>query len=93
MTHQAAVQKAEDAATLQKESTVEAAQLGIELTKDLQQLAASGEVLKDHAEEVKEECAGFSEADASEASRGNPDSPHSSNIINIESSTTSSTSH
>ncbi|RHN66797.1 hypothetical protein MtrunA17_Chr3g0095541 [Medicago truncatula] len=44
------------------------------------------------AEGVQEENVGCSEADASEASRGNPDSLHNANIIEIESSSTS-TSH
>jgi len=74
---------------LLKESTIEAAQLGFELTKNLQQLVASGEVMKDTAEGVQEENVGCSESDASEASRGNTDSLHTAKVIEIESSSTS----
>jgi len=70
-----------------KESTVEAAQLGIELPENLQQLVVSGELV-DTTEEVHKE-AGCSEADASKAGKGNIDSLHTANIVNIESSTTS----
>jgi len=68
------------------ESTVEAAQLGIELTENLQQLVVSGELEKVTKEVEKE--AGCSEVDASEAGRGNIDSLHTANIIDKESSTT-----
>jgi len=47
----------------------------------------SGELV-DTAEEVQKE-AGYSEADASEAGKGNSDSLHTAEIVNIESSTTS----
>jgi len=69
-----------------KESIVEAAQLGIERTENLQQLAVSGELV-DTAEEVQKE-AGCSEVDASEADKGNIDFLHTTDIENIESSTT-----
>jgi len=75
------------AEVLMKESTTEAAKLGIELTENLQQMVVSGEMV-DTAEEVQKE-AGCSEADASEADKGNTDSLHSAEIVNIESSTTS----
>jgi len=70
-----------------KESTVEAAQLGIELTENLQQLPVSGDLEK-ATEEVQKE-AGYSEVGDSEARKGNTDSRHTANIINIESSSTS----
>jgi len=78
---------------LLKDSTVEAAQIGIELTENLQQLVVSGDLLKDAeevqmegADEVQEENVVCLEAAASEATRSNPDSLHSSNVIEIESS-------
>jgi len=71
---------------LLKESTVEAAQLGIELTDNLQQLVVSGELV-DTIEGVQKE-AGCSEANASKVEKGNTDSLHTTNIIDIESSTT-----
>jgi transcriptional regulator with XRE-family HTH domain len=61
---------------LLKDSTVEAAQMGFELTENLQQLVVSGDLLEG-VEKVQEENVGRSEADASEASRGNLDSLHS----------------
>ena len=69
-----------------KESTVEAAQLGIELTENLQQMVVADELVK-ATEEVEEE-GGCSEVDASEANKGNTDSLHTAKIVNIESSTT-----
>jgi len=59
-----------------KESTVEAALLGIELTENFQQLVVSGELV-----DITE--AGCSEADTSEAEKGNTDSLHTANIIDI----------
>jgi len=70
---------------LLKESIVEAAQLRIELIENLQQLVVSGELV-DTTKGVQKE-AGYSEADASKADKGNTDSLHTTNIINIESST------
>ena len=67
---------------LLQEASVEAAQAEIELTKNLQQLVVSRELLKDFEEKVA----------GSEAVRGNPDSTHSANIIEIESGTSTSTS-
>jgi len=81
---------------LLKDSIVEAAQIGIELTESLQQLVVSGELLRDTEEvqmeggdEVQEENVDCSEDAASEATRGNPDSLHSVNVIEIESSSES----
>jgi len=74
---------------LLKESTVEAAQLGIELIKNLQQLVMAGDMMD--AERVLKEAA-CSEVDASEATRGNTDSLNTANVIEKESSSTS-TSH
>jgi len=75
---------------LLKDSTVKVAQIGIELTENLQQLVVSGELLRDTEEvqmkgvdKVQEENVDCSEAAASEATRGNPDSLHSANIIEI----------
>jgi len=75
------------AEVLIKESIVEAAQLGIELTENLQQMVVADELMK-ATEEVQDE-AGCSEADASEANIGNTDSLHTTEILNIESSTSS----
>ncbi|RHN60154.1 hypothetical protein MtrunA17_Chr4g0022361 [Medicago truncatula] len=47
-----------------------------------------GELVKDTVEGVQEENAGCSEADASEVSRGNPNSLHTAKVIEIESSST-----
>jgi len=69
---------------LLKETSVEAAQAGIELTENLQQLVVSGELLKD-SDEVQEENVVGSEGAASEAIRGNPESLHFANVIEIES--------
>ena len=71
-----------------KESTVEAAQIGIKLTENLQQLVMAGEML-DAAEGVQKEDAACSETAASEATRGNTDSHTISNVIEIKSSSTS----
>jgi len=72
---------------LLQEAYVEAAQAGIELTENLQQLVVSGELLK-----VSEEKSAGSEPATSEATRGNPDFSHSANVIEIESGTSTSTS-
>jgi len=64
-----------------KDSTVEAAQLRIELIENLQQMVVADELVK-AIEEVQEE-AGCSEADASEANKGNTDSLHTTEIVNI----------
>jgi len=74
---------------LLQEASFEAAQAGIELTADLQQLVVSGELLKD-----SEERAAGSEAATLEAaaSRGDPDVSNFANIIEIESGTSTSTS-
>jgi len=72
---------------LVKETTVEAAQLGIELTENLQQLVVSGELV-DTTEGVQKEV-GCSEANASEAAKGNTDSLNTANIIEVGSSNTS----
>jgi len=74
---------------LLKETSIKDAQAGIELTKNLQQLVVSGELLKD-SDEVQEENvvgseAATSEAAASEAIKGNPESLHPANVIKIES--------
>jgi len=76
------------AEVLIKESIVEAAHKVIELTENLQQLVVAGDLL-DAAEETQKEGATCSEADASEATRGNTDTHDISNIIEIESSSTS----
>jgi len=73
---------------LLKETSVETAHKVIELTKNLQQLVRAGD-LQDAAEEVQRKEVALSEADASEATRGNTDSHNISNIIEIESSSTS----
>ena len=67
---------------LLKESTIEASQLGIELTENLQQMVVSCEMV-DTIEEVQKEV-GYSEDDASEADKGNTDSLHTANIVNID---------
>ena len=74
-------------AVLLQEASIEAAQAGIELTENLQQLVVSGELLK-----VPEEKATRSEATLSEAARGNPDVSNSANIIEEESGTSTLTS-
>jgi len=60
----------------------------IELTENIQYLVVAGVSLID-AEESQKEKATYSEATASEAPRGNTDSLNTSNIIDIGSSTTS----
>jgi len=60
----------------------------IELTENLQQLVVAGELL-DAAEEVQSKEATCSEADTSKTTRGNTDSQNISNVIEIESSSTS----
>jgi len=75
------------AEVLIKESTVEAAQLGIELTKNLQQMVVADKLMK-ATKRVQEE-AGCSKVDASEANKGNTDSLHTTKIVNIESCTSS----
>ena len=71
---------------LLQKASIEAAQAGIELTEDLQQLVVSGELLKDSEEKVV-----GSEASTSEAAKGNPDISHSAQAIEIESDTSTST--
>jgi len=70
-----------------KESTIDAAQLGIELTKDLQQLIVADE--RNATEDVQREEAATSKVDASEGTQGNTDSLHTANTIEIESSSAS----
>jgi len=77
---------------LLQEASVEAAQVGIGLTENLQQLMVSGELLKDSEENVVASEAATTEAAASESARGNPDVSHSANVIEIESGTSTSTS-
>jgi len=72
---------------LLKESTIEAAQMGIELTKELQQLVVADE--REAGENGQKEEAATSEADASEGTQGNTDSLHTINVIEIESSSAS----
>jgi len=73
---------------LAKESVLEAAQLGIKLTENLQQMALADDLVK-AIEDVQEE-AGCSEVVASEAPIGNTDSLHIvAEIVNIKSSTSS----
>jgi len=73
---------------LMKESSAEAAQKVVELTENLQQMVKTSNVMKAD-EEVQMKKAATSEADDSEAVQGNPDSLHSANIIEIESSSES----
>ena len=78
------------AEVLTKESTVEAAQLGWELTENLQQMIVVDGVLKT-AEDAQEEVV-CSEAVASEAYQGNTDSHTvAAEIFIVESSTSSDT--
>jgi len=78
------------AEVLARESTVEAAQLGLELTENLQQMAVADDMVE--ATEVVQEEAGCSEVVALEAPQGNIDSLHTTaEIVNIESSTSSDT--
>jgi len=86
------------AKVLAKESTVEAAQLGLELTKSLKQMAVAGDMVEAEigdmtveATEIAQEEAG-SEAVALEAPKGNPDSLQTTaEIVNIASSTSPDT--
>ena len=83
---------------LAKESTVEAAQLGLELTGNLQQMEVARNLVEAEAggmameaAEVAQEEAGWSEATVvSEAPKGNSNS-HTTEIVTIESSTCSET--
>jgi len=78
------------AEVLAKESTVEAAQLGLELTKNLQQMAVADDMVE--AAEVAQEEAGCSEAPvASEAPEDISKSHTAIEIVTIESSTSSET--
>jgi len=70
---------------LLQEASIEAAQAGIELTEDLQQLVVSGELLKDSKDKAAGSQAATSKDAASEAARGNPDVSHSAKIIEVES--------
>jgi len=75
------------AEVLTKKSIVDTAQLGLELTENLQQMA----VVDDMAMEASQEEAGYSKAPvASEAPEGNSNS-HIAEIVTIESSTSSET--
>jgi len=73
---------------LMKESSAEASQKVVELTENLKQMVKTSDVLKAD-EEVQMKRVATSEVDALEAVQGNPDSLHSSNIIEIESSSES----
>jgi len=77
---------------LLQEASVEAAQAGIELTENLQQLVVSSELLKVSEEKAAGSEAATSKAAASEVAKGNPDFSHSANVIEIESGTSTSTS-
>jgi len=88
------------AEVLTRESTIEAAQLGLELTENLQQMAMVGDMVEVESDamimeatEVTQKEAGCSEAPvASEAPKGNSDSFHTTaEIVNIESSTSPDT--
>jgi len=76
------------AEVLLKESIVEAAHKVIKLSENLQQLVLTVNGLNDAGKSQKEKTT-CSEVVASEAPRGNTNSPDISNIINIGSSTTS----
>jgi hypothetical protein len=79
------------AESLMKESTIEAAQKVVELTRSLQELVVADEILKT-AEDVQRKEVTCLEADASEATGGNTDSHTTSNhAIEIESSPPSNT--
>jgi len=94
---EATVQKALDLAAqisvpadvLLKKTTGEATQTVLGLSEDLQQLVASGELLKDPEDKSTGSEAAISEA---AASRGIPDVSNSANIIEIESGTSTPTS-
>jgi len=78
------------AEVLAKESTVEVAQLGLELTKNLQQMAVADDMVK--AIEVAQKEAGCSEAPvALEAPEGISNSHTDAEIVTIESSTSTET--
>jgi len=71
------------AKVLARESIVEAAQLGLEITENLQQMAVAVDLME--ATEVVHEEAGCSEAlDASEAPEGNSNSHTPAEIITVE---------
>ena len=72
---------------LLNESTIEAAQMGIKLTEELQQLIVADE--REVDEDGQREEAATSEADALEGTQGNINSLHTVNVIEIESSSTS----
>jgi len=76
------------AEALLNESTVEAAHKVIELTEDLQQLVVAGDLLN-AVEETRKKDVTCSEVVASEVVRGNNDSHSISNVIEVESSSTS----
>ncbi|RHN60523.1 hypothetical protein MtrunA17_Chr4g0026751 [Medicago truncatula] len=82
------------ASSIAREDVGAYAQEVTKAAKVVQELVATeaGSLLMASVEGVQEENAGCSEADTAEASKGNSDSLHSAEIINIESSTTS-TSH
>jgi len=67
---------------LLQKTTGEAAQAAIEISKDLQHLVASGELLKAPEEKTTRSEVATSEA---AASRGNPDVSNSANCIEVES--------
>jgi len=83
------------AEVLARESTIEAAQLGLELIENLQQMAVADDMVE--ATEVVQEKVGCSEVVALEAPQGNTDSLHTTvehttaEIVIIESSTSSDT--
>jgi len=93
---EAALQKALDIAreidvpveVLLKESSVEVVHQVIGLTEELQQLVVFGDLLS-VAEEAQKENVACSEVATSEATRGNTDSLHTANIIEIKFSSTS----
>jgi len=86
------------AEVLAKESTIESAQLGLELTKNLQQMVMTGNLVESEADgmameaaKVNQEEAGCSEAPGvSKASKGNSNS-HIAEIVEIGSGTSSET--
>jgi len=69
---------------LLKETSAEAAQKVVELIENLQQMVEISDMLKAN-EEVQLKEAATSEAAALEAIKGNPESLHSANVIEIES--------
>jgi len=76
---------------LLKGSSGEQAQKVVELVENLQQLVVASDLL-DAAEKTQNEDATCSEAAALEATRGNSDSHNISNVIEVESSSTSTSS-